>query len=127
MKVTLCGSMSSYDLMADIQSQLEAKGHEVKRPRLDSNERNGLWNLKSKQQAMRNHFEKIAWADGIIVVNLDKNNIANYIGGNTLIEMAIAMYLGKKLYLWNSIPEISYKDEIEAMEPYILNQDINLL
>jgi len=55
---------------------------------------------------------------------MDKNGIGNYIGGNTLIEMAFAHVLNKKIFLLNPVPEISYKDEIIAMQPIILNGNL---
>ncbi len=39
-----------------------------------------IWNLK--EDAIRDHFEKIDWADAILVVNHEKRGISGYIGGN---------------------------------------------
>jgi len=33
--------------------------------------------------------------------------------------------LNKKIYLLNNIPDIFYKDEIVAMQPIIINEDIS--
>jgi hypothetical protein len=57
---------------------------------------------------------------------MDKHGIENYIGGNVLIEMGYAHILNKKIFLYNPIPNIEfYKTEIIAMQPVILNGDIN--
>jgi predicted RNA-binding protein with PUA domain len=58
-------------------------------------------------------------------VNITKNGIKNYVGGNALIEMAYAHVLDKKIYLLNPVPDMNYKDEIEAMSPTILNGDLS--
>lgn len=74
---------------------------------------------------LKTYFKEIQKSDAIIVINKDKNNIKNYIGGNTLIEMAFAYVSEKKIFLLNPVPEISYSDEIESMKPVILNGDLN--
>ncbi len=63
----------------------------------------------------------------MLVLNYNKNNIPNYIGGNTFIEMAFACVLNKPIYLLNPIPDISYTSEIEAMQPIILNGDLKMV
>ena len=40
------------------------------------------------------------------------------------MEMGIALYLNKKIYLLNQIPEIPYKEEILRMSPIIINKDL---
>ena len=47
------------------------------------------------------------------------------IGGNTFLEMGLAMHLKKKIYLLNSIPEISCKEEILGMKPVIINNNLS--
>jgi len=42
-----------------------------------------------------------------------------------LIEMAFAYVLNKKIFLLNPAPRMSYSDEIEAMKPIIINEDLN--
>lgn len=76
---------------------------------------------------MHRHFEKIKNSDAILVCNYTKNGIENYIGGNTLIEIGVAAYAQKILYILNAIPEVSYKDEIFGTKPIVLNGDIELL
>jgi len=66
-------------------------------------------------------------SDAIIVINVDKNGIKNYIGGNTFLEMGFAYVLDKKLFLLNDIPKVNYKDEIVALKPIILNGNIELI
>lgn len=86
------------------------------------------WIWQRKNEAIMRHFEKVDKADCILVLNYDKNEIANYIGGNTLIEMGVACWLKKPIYLYNPIPDqISYCEEIKGMQPIVINQDLKLI
>lgn len=153
MKITICGSIAFYQEMEEIKKSLENNGHEVFIPLLSNEapkemgggktiyfgkyiEDNGgtdafpsnhkIWDLKEK--AINDHFEKIGWGDSIIVVNHEKRGIAGYIGGNTLIEIGLAFYLKKPIYILNPVSsELSYKQEIMGMKPIFLNGDINII
>lgn len=144
MKITICGSVAFQDEVLSIKEKLEKLGHEVKMWPLKLKDEKGqsisakeyykirqiasedekwVWDRKAK--AVREHFNKIAWSDAILVVNYDKNDIKGYIGGNTLMEMGLAFFLRKKIYLFNKIPELPYKEEILAVRPIIINGDLS--
>ncbi|MFA5842021.1 MAG: hypothetical protein WC835_03655 [Candidatus Paceibacterota bacterium] len=146
MKITLCGSIAFYDGMKDIKDKLEAIGHEVKLPPHEIKDESGsmmpvkeyyarrkaasdddAWIWDRKAEAITDHFDKVVWADAILVTNYDKNGIDGYIGGNTLMEMGIAFHLKKPIYLLKKIPEISYKEEVLGMKTIVLNDDISLI
>lgn len=82
---------------------------------------------KYEDDAMRQHFNLIEKSDAILVLNYEKNNIANYIGGNSFLEIGIAYYLKKTIYLLNPIPKISYDTEIIAMKPIIIYENLKLI
>jgi len=151
MKITICGSIAFYKEMEELKAKLEDCGHEVLIPLLDNElpaefggdrkiyfgkyiEDNGgmdafppehkLWKLK--YDAINDHFEKIKRGEAIIVANHNKRGITGYVGGNTLIEMGLAFYLKKPIYVLNPISdELSYKQEIYGMNPILLNGDLN--
>jgi len=146
MKITICGSIAFIDDMLELKQRLEKIGHKVKTPPSKIQDNNGntidvkdyyikrkaasasekeVWDMKEK--AMLKHFEKVEWCDAILVLNINKKDIKGYIGANTLIEMGIAQYLGKKIYLWNDIPNLPCAEELLGMKPSIINQNINLL
>jgi hypothetical protein len=146
MKITLCASIAFIDEMAKIKTELKKMGHEIKMPPLEISNKDGkmisvkeyyairkaatdseTWVWQEKERRIRGHFDKIAWSDAILVLNYDKNNVSGYIGGNTFLEIGIAFYLGKKIFLLNQIPDMPYKEEILAMMPVVINDDLTLI
>jgi len=146
MKITVCGSIAFYDEMLDAKKKLEVLGHEIDLPPLEIKDENGKmipikeyyerrkketketgWIWDRKEFAMKMHFKKIEWADSILIMNFDKNGIKDYIGPNTLMEMGLAFHLGKKIYLFNSIPDMIYKEEILGIKPVVINSDLKII
>lgn len=78
-----------------------------------------------KYNVLKYYFKKIKESDSVLVLNLDKKGIKNYIGGSVLLEMGFAHILDKKIFLLNPIPDMIYKDEIITMQPVILFGDLN--
>lgn len=79
---------------------------------------NPIWGLK--EGAIRDHFQKIENSDAILVANYDKRGVSGYVGGNTLMEIGLAFYLKKKIYILNPVSsELSYKQEIMGMRPVL--------
>ena len=144
MKITLCSSIAFQDKVLSMKEKLEKMGHEVKIWPLKLKDREGSaipvteyykirkvaandekWVWDRKAEAVLEHFDKIAQSDAILVANYDKNNVKGYIGGNTLMEMGLAFFLKKKIYLLNEIPELPYKEEILGVKPILINGDLN--
>lgn len=143
MKITLCGSISAYEEMLKIKTKLEALGHDVKLPPAEITDGDGkvisvaeyyeirksgredAWIWDVKRAAILNHFAKENWAEAILVVNTVKHGISGYVGANTLIEMGVALFLNKKIYLLNPIPDIDCREEILGMKPAVINGDLS--
>ena len=152
MKITVCGSIAFYREMEILKGVLERKKHEVIIPLLSEEvpqygdgrkiyfakyiEEHGgidafppddpIW--ITKQNAIRDHFEKIEWCEAIVVANHKKREVEGYIGGNTLIEIGLAFFLRKKIYIMHSISSaLSYKQEIYGMKPILLNDNLSLI
>lgn len=62
--------------------------------------------------------------DAILVLNFEKNGQKNYIGGSVFLEMFKTFDLGKKIFLYNPIPESMLKDEIIGFGPVIIYRDL---
>lgn len=59
---------------------------------------------KIENDLIRDYFEKIKNADAILVVNVDKEGISNYIGGNSFLEMGFAHILNKPIFILDLLP-----------------------
>ncbi len=140
MHLAICSSLDFTSDIKKLADELTQRGHTVTIPRSAVMILNGECTLdeiaKEKQSgtfaertirmdAIRYYFEKIKAADAIIVLNLSKNRVDNYIGGNTFLEMGFAHVLRKKIFLYNPIPDASYRDEIVGMQPIILHHNLN--
>lgn len=81
---------------------------------------------KMHEDAQKKDWEKLKEADALLVINLERHGIPNYIGGNTLFEIAAGYFSDKKIFLLNPIPDIPYyKTELEAVRPTILYGDVS--
>ncbi|MFA5946255.1 MAG: hypothetical protein WC802_05115 [Patescibacteria group bacterium] len=81
--------------------------------------------IKRENDYLKVHYAHILESDAILIVNLEKRGVKNYIGGNVLIEMGQAYVNNKKIFLLNDLPvEASYIDEIESMDPICLHGDL---
>lgn len=142
MKITICASVDFTNKTKEVADLLLKQGHKIEIPfysqkilkgelsleeylRIKKNKGDMYFRKKVKGDLIRRYFRLIKDSDAILVINIDKNGIKNYIGGNTFLEMGFAHVLNKKIFLLNDVPDISYKDEILAMQPIILNGDLS--
>lgn len=134
MKIVICGSMSLSKKMVAIEMELKKSGHTVILPRHAREYADGKRESESNRESVQNkiagdlirdYYENIKAADAVLIVNETKNGINNYIGGNAFLELGYGHALRKKVYILNGIPDMIYTDEILAMQPVILNGDLN--
>jgi hypothetical protein len=134
MKIGIIGSMQYTEQMLDVRDKLNAMGHEAFVTDLheafvgktDEEKEEIKIHQKNNMDAIREFWNAMQGADAVLALNLDKHGIANYIGGNTLMELGFAHVLNQKIFLYHPIPEIQfYKTEIEAMKPVIINEDLS--
>ncbi len=125
--------MQFHKEMIETKAKLEAAGHSVVIPSgaydMEHNESfmttdEEKINVKIEHNFIREHFQYIQDSEAILVLNYDKNGIPGYIGGNTFLEMGVAFWLGKKIYLLNPIPKMDYLTEMHAIQPTIINGDL---
>jgi hypothetical protein len=143
MKVVICGSILFVEKIMEVEAGLRRRGHEVVVPY--SIIKHGIKNsddtMKMRNRPnfirdekpffTRKHFDEIDGCDAILVVNVEKNGIPNYIGGATFAEMVFAFYKKKKIFLLNPIPDNQklefLRDEIENTQPVILNGNLDMV
>lgn len=74
------------------------------------------------------HFDKVAEGDAILVVNDAKHGVDGYIGPNVLMEMALAFYQRKPIFILNDLPLNSpFEEELKGMMPVVLKGDVKNL
>ena len=132
MTITICGSIKFFDDMVGIQKDLEANGHTVLMPvKADgvdywAEDNTSRVQAKKTLELINEHFHKIEKSDAILVVNITKKDIKNYIGANTFLEIGFAHYRDKKIFLLNPIPDQPYIiDEILTIDPIVIDGDIS--
>jgi hypothetical protein len=143
MIITLCGSLNFAKEILEIKNRLEEMGHEVLIPAsitvFSIRNENDAEKLKDgrkkyideiKPVYTKKHFKLVEKSDAILVVNIDKKGIKNYIGGATFAEIMVAFYLGKKIFFLNPIPRDEkmsfFVDELECVKPVVLNGNLEM-
>ncbi len=134
MKIIVCGSMTASPEMVAIEKELQALGYEVVLPdfthqyaRLNSAEEMHSESAHNKVEhdLIRGYFDTIKNGDAVLVANIERKGVVGYIGGNSFLEMGFAHVLNKPIYLLHQIPDMGYCDEIEAMEPVVVDGDLS--
>jgi hypothetical protein len=142
MKIVICSSASFYQHALEIKDKLGELGHEAIVPatarKMQASGNFDVDHYKTwfgdrhdyhkKTALMRGHFDEVAAGDAILVLNDEKHGVQGYIGGNVLMEMAVAFHLKKPIYVLNSLPEDSlFEEEIIGLEPIVLGGDLSKL
>lgn len=137
--IAICSSASFYKDVVRIASILEDRGFRVKIPlTADLMKKNNDYTVShyktwfknprdyaKKTMLMNDHIHKIAGSDAILVVNKTKHGMRGYIGGNVLMEMAIAFYRKKPIYILNDISSRSpFTEEIVGMNSIFIKGDL---
>ena len=139
MKILVICSKKFYSKIEEVKQELEKRGNEIFLPNCydDPTAEQKAWDLgveehqKFKAKMYKQSEDTISNMDAVLVLNLDKEKdgkiFKNYIGGATFLEMYDAFRLGKKIYLYNDIPEGMLYDEIEGFSPIIIYGDLDLI
>jgi len=147
MKITICGSIEFTPRIIKTKKLLEKMGHLVNVPYFVQKIINGeisygeymaakekdsgdiLLRKAQSTDMIKRYWDFVKNSDAILVLNLNKKGIDNYIGGSVLMEMGFAYGHGKKIFLFNPIPDrserIHYVDEIIDMKPVIIKGDLS--
>lgn len=132
MKILICASKYNYGHIAAIKEKLETLGHSVTLPnsyddpmkeeeiKKQGEEEHRQW----KGMMIRLQNEKVSANDAVLVLNFEKNDEPNYIGGATFLEIFRAFEKGKKIYFYNPLPECNFKDELLGMGGEVINGDL---
>jgi hypothetical protein len=137
MKIMICGSMSFSKEMLEAKKKLEGLGHSVKVPcdvDLHLDDSGFIDNLDAdyehciENNIMKTCMDKIAESDAILVMNHSKNGVNGYVGTSSLMEIGLAYYLEKKIFLLFPTPlssEARWAHEVRIMQPVVLDGDLS--
>ena len=135
MKITICASMHFSQAMLDIKKALEKMGHTVIVPMftgecVNNPDINIDYDLLIENDCMLDHYRHIEKSDAVLIINNRRHGYNGYIGGSVLMEIGIAKYLDKKIFILNDLPDekdFSYIFEVKLTQPIIINQDLSLI
>ena len=114
---------------------LEKLGHEVFLPvdiDIHLSDSSFSDNLKAdykhcvENDTIKKCFDLLAKSEAILVLNLRKKDREGYIGTSGMMEIGLAHYLGKKIFLLNELPNYNdarWAHEVAIMKPVILDGD----
>ena len=133
MKIFIICSKKFYEKIPEIKKLLENKGDVITLPNCfdapdteDKFKKLGFEeHSKWKGEKLKHSTKVIQENDAVLVLNFEKNGIKNYIGGATFLEMYDAFKLGKKIFLYNDIPDGILRDEIVGFCPFVINSDLS--
>ncbi len=137
--ITICSSVAFYRQVIGVRDQLVKMGYKVIIPEVAERMKAANdyevahfkpWfadpdDYPKKGELMRGHFAEVAKGDAALVLNYEKHGVQNYIGGNVLMEMGLAFYLHKPIFILNEVPEeSSFLEEILGLGCTILHGKI---
>lgn len=83
-------------------------------------------NFDKKAEYMTRHFDEVAVGDAALIVNDEKHGVSGYIGPNVLLEMGLAFYLKKPIYVLNEFDKtMSNYEEVYGMGSIMLEGDLS--
>lgn len=140
--ITICSSASFYKQALEAEEELQKYGFRVLIPdtaKLMKQENNfdvsvyktwftndSYWDKKT--EFIERHFQKVLESDAILVLNYEKNGVTGYIGGNVLMEMAIAFHYKKPIFVLHPVNEkLPVYEEVLGMKPFFLNGEFRNL
>lgn len=137
--IVFCSSVTFYKNLFPIKKELEKMGFRVKLPKTayimkrTDNFDEDFWrtwkknpkDYYKKRALMDGHFRKILEGDAILVANYEKNGVKGYIGGNVFMEITIAYFLKKPVFILNDIgDEFPIREELNAISATFLKGNL---
>ena len=137
MKIQIIGSMKFAKKMKKLQGELKKIDHMASLPFgtedhlndpnfVDDLERNFEYSIEN--DILKESFKLVRDAECVLVVNHLRNGMSGYLGTSTLMEIGIAHFLNKKIFILNPIPhfeEARWAHEVMIMKPTIINGDLS--
>lgn len=131
MKIFIVCSKKFYEKVLRVRDILVEQKHEVILPNcfedpekeLRLKEENQEGHATFVQEQLKISEDKVAECDAILVYNGTWKDDSHYIGGATFLEMFMAYSAGKQIYIYQSLTEDKFTDEVMGFNPVILEKD----
>lgn len=136
-RIFIVCSKWAYHFVPSVVNRLKQLGYEVVLPNyfddpmIEEKIKNDMTkeeHVEFCRESFKTSKEKVKNTDITLVLNLDKEKdgevYKNYIGGATFLEIYDSYKEEHPIFLYNDIPEGMLYDEIEGMNPIILNGDL---
>jgi hypothetical protein len=135
MKISIVSSMDFAEKIIEIKRNLEKLNHHICIPPdtyecLDNPNLNMDLDFLIQEDLLMKCFNRVCDNEAILVLNYQKGNIKGYVGGASLMEIGVAYFLKKKIYILNDLPnesDLRYVCEIKQCKPIILKGNLNLI
>ncbi len=137
--IVLCSSAAFYRHVNEIAEKLEKQGYTAVVP-LDCRrmKKTGDYDVMAvktwyenpedfhkKAFYIEDHFKEIEKGDAVLVVNDEKHGLPGYVGPNVIIEMGLAFYLKKPIYVLNDVTaDMPTYEEVFGLQSTILHGDL---
>lgn len=134
--IFLCASMDFYPELVVVEQELKQRGFAVgvpvsvaimkKKHDFEVSHFKGVVSYKDRGTFIRKNFRDIAASDAILVINNTKKGMNGYIGANVLMEIAMAFYFTKKIFIWNQYSaDAPYVEELACFGAVVINRDLS--
>jgi len=132
----IIGSMKFASEMVKIKKELDELGHDALTPigtEPHLKDKGFVENLDGNLEycithgVMNKNFQQVADSDAVLVLNYKRNGMEGYIGVSALLEMGVAHYLEKKIFLMYKTPHYKkerWAHEVAIMQPRIIDGDL---
>ncbi|NVK52489.1 MAG: hypothetical protein HWD85_06105 [Flavobacteriaceae bacterium] len=127
MNLLIHSSLDHKDKLLDCANKFKNIGLSIIFPELKrfqhirDKQNNQLLFNKIKNKLSIENIKNVEKCDYLLIVNPNHRGIENYIGGNSFLEMVVAFYLKKPIFLTNPIPEnLPYTEEIKSFFPLVI-------
>ena len=127
--ICICGSMAFIDEMESIAIVLRKTGYAVATPVREELSTN--WDSLSEAESLAlkknyidGHLATIKQSDLVLLANYSKNDIAGYIGANSLMEAAFAYALGVPVAYLKPIGEQPCRLEALSISQTVIGEDV---
>ena len=127
----ICGSMKFYEIMKSVQKELAEIGIYTVIPKDEASLPNNITEeefSEFKRKVSQNYLDIIRRKGtfAILVLNEQKNDIENYIGANTFVEIGMAFTWRRKIFIYNDIYQ-PYSDELIAWKCVPIKKNLGII